>query len=224
MERNARPSRLPLRAMACAALLATPATGACDRLEREQDAEPLLTLRVETPETLTWGGTGVLRLSLANEGGAPAPGAIIEVYVPVWLEFGSVEPPGTAVTVVSGDTETRLRYQLTDSLAPGDSRIIIQRLRVLQRPPVPPPTDSLATIQLEPSNQLVRARLLTASGEAVGVEVQAALNFIGTRRDTIPPADTLPDTARTVRDSLPDTTRSVRDSLPPAADTVPTGR
>lgn len=167
-------------------------SGACDLLDRqaqEQPVKPVLTLKVATPEVLYWGGSGMLHLTLTNEGEAMAAGGIVEVFVPAWLEFGTVEPVGTAVTVVSGDAETTLRYQLTDSLAPGDSRLITQHLRVLPRSVTPSANDSIDTMEIEPSNQLVRARLLTPSGEAIGVEVQAALNFVG-RQDSSQPADT----------------------------------
>lgn len=200
-----RARRLPFHA----ALLGALALGACDRFGREEAVEepaaPVLTLKVATPEVLYWGGSGMLHLTLANEGPATAAGGIVEVFVPAWLEFGTVEPAGTAVTVVSGDTETTLRYQFTDSLAPGDSRLITQHLRVLPRTVVPQARDSLETVELEPPNQLVRARLLTLSGEAIGVEVQASLNFVAgagavpttidtTRARRAPPRDTA-DTA-----------------------------
>jgi hypothetical protein len=218
IERSAGPALLPLRRAFCALLLTGLWTGACERSERQADeqAEPLLTLRVETPEALDWGGTGMLRLTLANEGDAAAEGGIVQVYVPDWLEFGSVEPPGTAVTVVSGDAETSLQYQLTDSLPPGDSRVIIQHLRVRERARPPVGEDSIETVQIAPSNQLVRARLLTASGEAVGVEVQATLNFVGWSGPVPPTGDTVPDTSSAGNDTLTrppgggvrDTTRS----------------
>jgi hypothetical protein len=131
------------------------------------------------------------------------------VHVPDWLEFGPVEPAGTEVTVVSGDGEMRLTYAMLDSLAAGERRTIVQHLRV-RAPPAPPPqvlaeADTMETVQLAPSNQVVRARLLTPDGQPAGAEVQATLAFIGaagtmmpppTPADTVPadtvPADTLP--------------------------------
>jgi hypothetical protein len=186
--------------LTCGAMIV--ALTACERVERPDDADeaaPLLTLRVETPEALDWGGTGMLRLTLANEGDVPAEGGIVEVYVPDWLEFGTVEPAGTEVTLVSGDGETRLTYRLTDSIPAGDSRIVVQHLRVLYQPPATAPvTDSVETIQLPPTNQLVRARLLTPAGEPLGVEVQATLHFVGFAgplpRDTTVPPVVSPDT------------------------------
>jgi hypothetical protein len=216
IDRIAGPALLPLRTAVCALMVAAVMTGACERREREAEegAEPLLTLRVETPEALDWGGSGILRLTLTNEGDAVAEGGIVEVYVPDWLEFGSVEPPGTAVTVVSGDAETSLQYQLTDSLPPGESRVIVQHLRVLERPAAPPVQDSIETVQIAPSNQLVRARLLTASGEAVGVEVQATLNFVGSS-GPIPPVDTVPDTVSARNDTIDGPTNAgQRDTTP----------
>jgi hypothetical protein len=190
---------------------------ACERVNRTDDdaAAPMLTLRVETPEALDWGSSGSLRLTLANEGDVPAEGGIVEVHVPDWLEFGTVEPAGTEVTVVSGDEETRLTYRLTDTIPAGDSRIVIQHLRVVYAPrPQAPIADSIETIQLAPTNQLVRARLLTADGEPLGAEVQATLHFVGFA-GPLPPRDT-------VRDTLRDTTIVPVDtaSRPPPADTT----
>ena len=204
--------RPTVRRAAFAVLLGVLGAAACERNEggEDDDTAPLLTLRVETPEALDWGGSGILRLTLTNEGDEPAAGGIVQVYVPDWLEFGSVEPPGTAVTVVSGDAETSLQYQLTDSLAPGDSRVIVQHLRVLERPVPPSMGDSVETVQIAPTNQRVRARLLTASGEALGVEVQADLNFVGWS-GPVPPAG----------DTVPDTTSAGPDTVPPPQDTVP---
>jgi len=217
IDRTDGPALLPLRTAVCALLVAAALTSACERRERagEEGAEPLLTLRVETPEALDWGGSGILRLTLTNEGDAVAEGGIVEVYVPDWLEFGSVEPPGTAVTVVSGDAETSLQYQLTDSLPPGESRVIVQHLRVLQRPAAPAVQDSIETVQIAPSNQLVRARLLTASGEAVGVEVQATLNFVGSSGPIPPTGDTVPDTVSARNDTIDGPTNAgQRDTTP----------
>ena len=208
--------------MLLAALALSP--GGCDRFGREEAEEapppPVLTLTVATPEVLYWGGSGMLHLTLANEGPATAAGGIVEVFVPAWLEFGTVEPAGTAVTVVSGDTETTLRYQFTDSLAPGDSRLVTQHLRVLPRTVVPQPRDSLETVELEPPNQVVRARLLTLSGEAVGVEVQASLNFVAGAVPVPPPGDSARRRPAPPRDTTDTTTaRPPADSA--ARDTVP---
>jgi hypothetical protein len=202
-----------LRKASTVALVAAAGITACERPERTGDEETVqaLTLTVETPEALDWGGTGLLRVTLANEGDAAVAGGIVEVYVPSWLEFGTVEPAGTEVTVVGGDTETRLSYPLTDSLAPGERRIIVQHLRVLYRPPlVATGADSVETVQMPPENPVVRARLLTPAGEPAGAEVQATLHFIG-RSGPLPPPTGAPD-------SLPpvDTT-----AAPPGAAAVP---
>jgi hypothetical protein len=181
---------------------------ACERVNRSEDddAPAMLTLRVETPEALDWGGSGTLRLTLANEGDVPAEGGFVEVHVPDWLEFGTVEPAGTEVTVMSGDEETRLTYRLTDTIPAGDARIVIQHLRVVYAPgPQVPVTDSIETIQLGPPNQLVRARLLTAAGEPLGAEVQTTLHFVG-YAGPLPPRHTMPAAA-------PDTARSPVDTL-----------
>jgi hypothetical protein len=184
---------------------------ACERRDQlvEEEAEAHLTLNIETPEALEWGGTGILRVTVANESDAVAEGAIVEVYVPSWLEFGSVEPPGTEVTVTSGD-ETRLAYPFPDSMPPGDRRTVLQHLRVRQPPPrLPPPTDTVDTVQLPPLDQTVRARLLRLSGEPAGAEVQATLHFVGVGMVPRPPGDTL-----LRADSMP------ADTVPPADTTA----
>jgi hypothetical protein len=181
-----------------------------DHVEPVEEPSGPLTLAVETPEPLDWGGSGLLRITLANEGDATAAGGIVEVHVPDWLEFGSVEPPGTAVTVVSGETETRLSYQMTDSLPPGERRTVIQHLRVLYpaRPPAQP-NDTIETVRLAPANQLVRARLLTPTGEPAGAEVQVTLHFVGApdRHPATPAIDTLPADTGAARRAQGDTGR-----------------
>jgi hypothetical protein len=199
------------RHILAAVLAAAAVLGACERraVQEEPETTPGLTLTVETPEALDWGGSGMLRISLVNEGDAMAEGGIVEVYVPDWLEFGTVEPPGTAVTVVSGESETRLSYQLTDSLPPGERRTVVQHLRVL--PPEPPaldaPADTVETVQLPPSNQLVRARLLTPAGEPAGVEVHATLQFTGVS-GRVPPGARPPPDSMPADTLLRDTTRT----------------
>jgi hypothetical protein len=193
---------------------------ACERPERSGDAEAMLTLTVETPDALDWGSTGALRITLANEGEFASEGGIIEVHVPDWLEFGPIEPAGTEVTVVSGDGEMRLSYAVLDSIAAGERRTIVQHLRV-HAPPAPPrqfldEADTVETVQLAPSNQVVRARLLRLDGQPAGAEVQATIHFVGAAGTIAPrrdPADTFPaDTAAGAVAPAPDT-------VPP--DTVP---
>jgi hypothetical protein len=204
------------QALRVAALGTVVALAACETPAPIAD-EPMpahLTMTVETPQALDWGGSGVLRVTLTNEGEFAADGGIVQVHVPTWLEFGRVEPAGTAVTVVSGDDETRLSYQLTDSLPPGAQRSVVQHLRVrYDRPTVAAAGDTVDTLLLPPTNQVVRARLLTPAGEPTGAEVQATLHFAGASglapqrpapervpADTalrMPGRDTLRDTLRT---------------------------
>jgi hypothetical protein len=205
-----------MRILAVAAAAVVIAAGAaCERRDAVPDVqEPRLVLALETPEALHWGGTGILRLTLGNEGDLAAEGGIVELYIPSWLEVGTLEPAGTEVRVVSGEPETRLSYPFPDSILPGERRTVHQHLRVtLQPPPAPEPMDTVESVHVAPLNQTVRARLLTAAGEPAGTEVQATLNFAGgpgaapplrppgdtfPRSDTFPPRDTLPR-----RDTLP---------------------
>jgi hypothetical protein len=194
----------------------------CEReraIEEAMDAH--LTLNVETPEALEWGGTGILRVTVANESEAVAEGGIVEVHVPSWLEFGTVEPPGTEVTVLSGD-ETRLSYAFPDSLLPGDRRTVLQHLRVrLPPPPVRQQPDTVDMVRLAPLDQTVRARLLKLTGEPAGAELQVNLQFMGASPvrpagdtlvpvDTMPPADTVPPVDTTLARPPPDTVPGAR--------------
>jgi hypothetical protein len=138
--------------------------------------------------------------------------------VPDWLEFGPIEPAGTEVTVVSGDGEMRLSYAVLDSIAAGDRRTIVQHLRV-HAPPAPPrqfldDADTVETVQLAPSNQVVRARLLRPDGQPAGAEVQATIHFVGAAGRIAPP--------RPPGDTFPADTAARTPAPGPPPDTVPT--
>jgi hypothetical protein len=211
------------QALPVAALVATMLSG-CARPEPAVEEPPPahLTLTVETPDALDWGGSGILRITLANDTEAAAEGGIVQVHVPAWLEFGTVEPAGTAVTVVSGDNETQLSYHLADSFPSGERRTIVQHLRVAYAAPsVAPAPDTVDAMVVPPVNQVVRARLLTIGGEPTGAEVHAALRFTGASGRVPPasPADTIPaDTA-----AAPAARDTIRDTVNAPASTRGTG-
>jgi hypothetical protein len=214
----------------------------CDQIEswRTGGAEAgQLALSLEAPEALDWGTTGSLRLSLQNNADSIAPGARIEVYLPTWMEFASVEPAGTEVTLMSGTDWTLLSYRLTDPLEPGEQRAVVQHVRV----PDPRTQTTAASVNGDtmtaapvaalppPTNRSVRARLVDASGEALGAEVTAVVAFRGAidapaaTGDSLPvtPGQTLIEGSRIGGLRLGMSANEIRQQIPAARDTVVPG-
>lgn len=167
----------------------------CDRLESfgrsiSRD-DPRLTLSVEPPGVLDWGEGARIRLTVGNEGSTPARDVRVELYLPPWLEFSAVEPAGTEVAMMSSGQETRLSYLVGEPpLEPGETRTVVQRVRVAPGPGVAPgpsapgpgsPADTAAPARpgSAPADRVIRARLITPGGEVLGVEVRAVLAFRG---------------------------------------------
>jgi hypothetical protein len=227
---------------------------ACDevnrwRAERDDDAGRL-SLSLEAPETLDWGGTGTIRVALQNQGGSATEGATVEVHLPAWLQFGSVEPAGTEVTLLAGTDGTRLSYRLTAPLEAGERREVVQHVRVpadgaapvAQTPSPTPgrtadtspgraqpgdlaPGDTAAVTRPPPSDRVIRARLISATGQVVGAEVHAVLSFRGARDEPVMPrAGILSDSV--IRDDrvgglrLGMTAEELRREIPGARDTT----
>jgi hypothetical protein len=185
-----------------AVILALGTLPACDRVDEwragQRDTGRLV-MSLEAPETLDWGGTGTIRLALENQGTTAMDGATIEVHLPSWLEFGSVEPAGTEVVVLAETDGTRLSYRMTTPLEPGERREIVQHVRVPDGGAAPAtaaaapgapgapvavalPGDTVPAAvpgRGPPADRVMRARLLTAGGQETGVEVQAVLAFRG---------------------------------------------
>lgn len=166
---------------------------ACEQLDewRAERQDPgRLSLSLEAPEILDWGETGTIRVAIQNQGGTSAEGATVEVYLPGWLEFGSVEPAGTEVTLLARGDGTRLSYPFTTPLAPGERREIVQHVRVPGEPAVDDTIDvedaaagdtAAPATRSAPSDRIMRARLVNASGDVIGGEVRAVLSFRGAR-------------------------------------------
>jgi hypothetical protein len=182
--------------LAVACVLATqPACDQMDEWRAGRGDAGRLSLSLEAPEMLDWGGTGTIRLVLQNQGGSETEGATIEVRLPAWLEFGSVEPAGTEVTLLTGAEGTRLSYRLTAPLEPGARREIVQRVRVPDdgavgvqtAPATPRPApdtavgDTAAPVMPPPADRVIRARLISPRGDVIGAEVHAVLSFRGAR-------------------------------------------
>jgi hypothetical protein len=222
---------------------------ACDELDRwraERGEESgRLSLSLEAPETLDWGATGTIRVALQNQGGSATDGATVEVHLPAWLEFGSVEPAGTEVTLVAGTDGTRLSYRLTAPMEAGERREVVQHVRVpgddaatVARTPSPtprpaaetppgrtPPDDTAAATRPPPTDRVMRARLISAAGQVIGAEVHAVLSFRGARDQPVAPtAGILSDSV--IRDDrvgglrLGMTAEELRREIPGARDTT----
>ena len=168
------------------------ATAACDafpRADRSLVADPRLALSLDMSDVLDWGAVSSVQLTLTNQGDAAAPRTHVELYLPAWLEFASVDPEGVEVTVLRSGHETRLMYRLGDpALQPGESRTVVQRVRVPPRrgsaaaTPAPARTagDSIADgLEQVPGDRVLRARLVSPDGEEVGAEVRTVMPFRG---------------------------------------------
>jgi hypothetical protein len=222
---------------------------ACDEVDRWRaergDESGRLSLSLEAPETLDWGGSGTIRVALQNQGGSATEGATVEVHLPAWLEFGSVEPAGTEVTLVSGTDGTRLSYRLTAPLEAGERREVVQHVRVpgdgaatVARTPSPTPRpaadtppgdtapyDTTSATRPPPTDRVISARLISAAGNVLGAEVHAVLSFRGARDEPVTPtAGILSDSV--IRDDrvgglrLGMTTEELRREIPGARDTT----
>jgi hypothetical protein len=174
---------------------------ACEQMDRWRAGRDAgrLSLSLEAPETLDWGGDGTIRLALQNEGDGTTSGATVEVRLPGWLEFGSVEPEGTEVALLVGADSIRLSYRLTEPLEPGARREIVQHVRVpanggADPARVPPPVhdaagdtavgvDRARVDRAPPVDRTIRARLVDGRGVPMGAEVQAVLPFRGAEDD-----------------------------------------
>jgi hypothetical protein len=210
----------------------------CDQLPdfRAGDVDAArLSLSLDVTEVLDWGGVSSVRLALTNDGDGPSRGVHVELYFPSWLEFSSVEPPGTEVSLLSADPETRLTYRLGDpALRPGETRTIVQRIRVPPREAPrmePDPQEDADTIAVNgqpvPANRVLRARLVSPGGEQLGAEVRTVMPFRGAASVSPPPAraDTAGAEARIGHDRvgpirLGATVAELRSAAPAARDTT----
>lgn len=167
-------------------------TAACDvfpRTDRSQATDPRLALSLDMADVLDWGAVSSVQLTLTNQGEDAAPRTHVELYLPVWLEFTSVEPEGMEVTLLRSGEQTRLMYRLGDpALQPGESRTVVQRVRVPPRrggaaamPPTAPAAADATIDGLEqvPVDRVLRARLVAPDGEEVGAEVRTVMPFRG---------------------------------------------
>lgn len=211
-----------------------PACEQVDDWRAGRDDPGRLSLSLETPGMLDWGDTGTIRVTLQNQGGSAAEGATVEVYLPAWLEFGSVEPIGTEVTLLARDDGTRLSYPFTAPLAPGERREIVQHVRV----PADRAMDDIANgdtaagdtaapaTRPAPTDRVMRARLVNASGDVIGGEVRAVLSFRGARDAPAARASTRVPSDSVIRDDgvggvrLGMTAEDLRREMPGARDTT----
>ncbi|MBR9991190.1 MAG: hypothetical protein KFH98_15620 [Gemmatimonadetes bacterium] len=193
-----------MRAILLAGALAV-ASSACDMIpgsRGEQEASPNLSLALDVSSVLDWGGVSDVQLTLSNQGNATSRRAHVELYFPSWLEFSSVEPEGTEVSLVRSGAETRLMYRLGDpALQPGETRTIVQRVRVPPRgatsavtvaPAAPGDTTDGArpgdAQEPVPVNRALRARLVSPDGDNLGAELRTTIPFAGADNTTALPA------------------------------------
>lgn len=217
-------------------------TAACDAFPRaggERDAEPNLVLNLNVANILDWGSVSEVQLTLSNQGNATGRSAHVELYVPSWLEFTSVEPEGTEVSVLQSGGETRLVYRLgVPALQPGESRTVVQRVRVPPRTgaveSVPARADSATGVPAQatvavPRDRTLRARLVSPEGDALGSEMSTTMQFAGAdNRAAAPPAQGATDAAANTRVSrdgvgpvrLGQTVAELRQAVPGARDTT----
>jgi hypothetical protein len=175
-------------------------TGACDVLQggRTEEAEPSLALALDVTEILDWGGVSSVRLTLSNQGNATSRTMHVQLYLPSWLEFSSVEPEGTEVSLTRTGQETRLMYRLGEpALQPGETRTVVQRVRVPPRgvaqPAIPAIADSAGNTvedsrQPIPNNRVLRARLVSPDGVELGAELRTIMPFRGADNTQAVPA------------------------------------
>lgn len=183
-----------------------------DRGGENADADrERLALSLEAPGTLDWGEEGTVRLTVENRSDATVEEDVrAELYLPSWLEVGSMEPEGTEVTMVTGEGTTRLSYPVTAPALPaGDGRTIVQHVRVPPRlgagepgadsatetaadPGADASRDTLTAARRAPANRTIRARLVRDDGTVLGGEVRTQLPFRGATADTAG-ADTADD-------------------------------
>jgi hypothetical protein len=189
-----------------------------------------LALALEVPDALDWGEMASIRMTVANEGGAASRDVRIELFLPPWLEFSAVDPVGTEVALLASGEETRLAYGIGDPpLAPGETRAIVQRVRVPPRSTAfGPARDTVIEPSLVPQNRTLRARLVTADGRALGSELRTTLPFRGVGPATptapatppagaaTPPRDTLVPPPQQTQPQVPPPQPQPRDTTPGA--------
>jgi hypothetical protein len=206
--------------MTCGAMAVLAACEQMPGLQRgagEDRASASIALALEVPDALDWGEVASIRMSVANEGDGAARNLRIELFLPTWLEFSSVDPVGTEVALLSTGEETRLSYIIGDPpLGPGDERTILQRVRV------PPRGMAAGQAGVEPSivpqNRTLRARLVDAQGRTLGGELRTTMPFRG-----VGPAAPAPPTQPPAGAARPDTlppTQQTRPQVPPPPDTT----
>jgi hypothetical protein len=190
--------------------LAAVAVTSCDQVRSLMggtEREPQLAFSLEMSDVLDWGGISSVVLTLTNQDSVPAGNIDVEFYFPSWMEFSSVEPANTEVTMLSTGGETRLTYGLGEPpLQPGETRTIVQSVRVPPRgdvADVAPPAAPLAAADTAvvadtavaadttaaagaaadsaavPTNRTMRARLVSRDGSQLGAEVRALMPFRG---------------------------------------------
>jgi hypothetical protein len=133
-----------------------------------------LTLGLEAPPNLGPGDQGALRVSLTNRTDSVISNVRLQLIVPGWTEPLTPRPGEPPVTLEAmNDGTTIFTYLLDDRpLQPGQVQAVEQRIRV--------PSTMMVTDSTLPWTNTVRARLLSAGGDALAeVETRIGPDSVG---------------------------------------------
>jgi hypothetical protein len=171
-----------LRWIQTAAVLALFVTlPACDAMERvrgatargEAAAAGSLSMNLELPGLVRGGEETAARINVQNRTDTAVTHLRAELFLPAWMQPLPPDYEGAAVTMVSSGEGTRLSYDVaTPPLAPGESRTVVQRVRI--------PEEDWAGADVSPS-RTVRAWLVGPAGQPLGVEVSSEIAVEGLR-------------------------------------------
>lgn len=137
-----------------------------DRAAAGVDTGGGVSLSLEAPGLMRLGETSTIRISLENQADTVVRGVQAVLEVPGWMEPAPPEATGTPVTMTTApEGGTQLLFQMADSLAPGESRTLSQRVRT-----------SAPTAGQDPALlfRVVRARLIQPGGATLA-EVESEI-------------------------------------------------
>jgi len=189
----------------------------CDALDRARGTDAGrdggVSMSLEMPGVLRPGEEAAIRIGLENRSDTAMTRMATELFIPAWLEPLPPTHEGAAVTMVASGEGTLLRFAVSEPpLQPGETRMVVQRVRV--------PAEHWAGADVSPL-RTVRAWLVGPDGQPLGVEVTSDLALEG-----LPEAPEAPETGATIaRDGvgalrLGMAAADVRERFPAARDTT----
>lgn len=177
--------------LAVAAVVVT----ACDQVRSLMggtEREPQLAFSLEMSDVLDWGGISDVVLTLTNQDTVPAGDIDVEFYFPSWMEFSSVQPSDTEVTMLSTGGETRLTYGLGEPpLEPGETRTIVQSVRVPTRDRVTDVASPVAPAGPGAAPRAAPTDTTTSADTAVGTDTLPVADSAAAAPDAVPTNRTL---------------------------------